>query len=153
MASRIAASQDVQISQMHIITYQTELGGPLGQGWAGITFGTLGTGTGIAQPIPKVWEREWEWQIAFPTFGNGNGNKNCIPDIWEWEREWKLPSRLLGTGMRRWYSREWSGTGTGWLLKSNLNLNFVPKRRGAKFNPPFSSKWYILHCKYPKIML
>ena len=89
------------------------------QGWAGMTFGHLGTGTGMAQPIPKLWEREREWKISFPTFGNGNGkipfpifgngNGNSIPafrerewDIvipgndrereWEWHRkiEWKF---------------------------------------------------------------
>ena len=31
------------------------------QGWAGMTFGHLGTGMGMAQPIPKLWEREREW--------------------------------------------------------------------------------------------
>ena len=57
------------------------------QGWAGMTFGHLGTGTGMAQPIPKLWEREREWKIVFPTFGNGNGNENSIPNFWERERE------------------------------------------------------------------
>ena len=51
----------------------------------------------------------------FWDFGNRNGNekkhsllvwtrtgmRNCIPNIWEWEH--KLPSRLLGTGMLRWF--------------------------------------------------
>ena len=70
----------------------------------------------------------------FWEFGNGNGNSsthsqslgtgmgmtNCIHNFWEWEREWKLPSRLLGTGMRRWYSREWSGTGTGMTFRNPI---------------------------------
>ena len=77
------------------------------QGWAGMTFWTLGTG--IAQPIPKFWEREWEWKLHSQFLGMGTGMRNRIPDIWE--REWDLHSRLLGTGMRHWYSREWSGTG------------------------------------------
>ena len=68
------------------------------QGWAGMTFGDLGTGTGMAQPIPKLWEREREWKISFPTFGNGNGkipfpifgngNGNSIPAFRE--REWDI---------------------------------------------------------------
>ena len=85
------------------------------QGWAGMTFWHLGTGMGMAQPIPKLWEREREWKIAFPTFGNGNGNENSIPNFWE--REWKFHSRISGSGMRRCYSREWLGTGTGWHRK------------------------------------
>ena len=101
------------------------------QGWAGITFWTLGTGTGIAQNIPKFWEREWEWKITFPNFGNWNGNdklhyqllgmgmRNQIPK-WEWEHEWKLQSKLLGTGMSHWCSRELSGTGTGMTFKNPI---------------------------------
>ena len=27
---------------------------------SGVSVGHLGTGTRMAQPIPKVWEREWE---------------------------------------------------------------------------------------------
>ena len=72
------------------------------EGKAGVSgngFLTLGTGTGIAQPILKFWEREGK--IAFPTFGNGNGDDkfhsqflgtgtgmtNSIPNFWERERE------------------------------------------------------------------
>ena len=70
----------------------------LDQGWAGMTFGHLGTGTGMAQPIPKLWERERVRKISFPTFGNGNGkipfpifgngNGNSIPAFRE--REWDI---------------------------------------------------------------
>ena len=35
------------------------------QGWAGIIFWIPGTGLGMAQPIPKNWERDWKI-----TFGN-----------------------------------------------------------------------------------
>ena len=55
------------------------------QGWAGMTFGHLGTATGMAQPIPKLWEQEREWKILFPTFGNGN--ENSTPNFWERKRE------------------------------------------------------------------
>ena len=68
------------------------------QGLAGMTFGHLGMGTGMAQPIPKLWEREQEWKISFPTFGNrngkipfpsfGNGNWNSILAFRE--REWDI---------------------------------------------------------------
>ena len=92
------------------------------QGWAGMTFWHLGTGTGMAQPIPKLWEREREWKIAFPTFGNGNGNENSIPNFWEREREWKFHSRILGTGIRRCYSWEWLGTGTGMASENWVNI-------------------------------
>ena len=74
----------------------------MAQGWAGMTFGHLGTGTGMAQPIPKLWEREREWKISFPTFGNGNGkipfpifgngNGNSIPAFRE--REWDVVIRV-----------------------------------------------------------
>ena len=112
-----------------------------------MTFGHLGTGTGMAQPIPKLWERErewkiafptfgngnensipnfWErereWKIAFPTFGNGNGNENSIPNFWE--REWKFHSRTLGTGMRHCYSREWPGTGIS--SQNWVNIFIIP---------------------------
>ena len=83
------------------------------------------TGMGMENCIPKFWEREWEWKFPFPTFGNGNGNKNRIPNIWEWEREWKLPSRLLGTGMRCWYSREWLGTGMGMTFKNPISIRIL----------------------------
>ena len=39
------------------------------QGWAGMTFGSSGTGTGMDNSIPKVRERE----NPFPQFGNGKG--------------------------------------------------------------------------------
>ena len=71
--------------------------GDVRQGWAGMTFGHLGTGTGMAQPIPKLWEREREWKSSFPTFGNGNGNEKLIPKLWE--REWEVG--IPGNGRER----------------------------------------------------
>ena len=66
------------------------------QGWAGMTFGSSGMGTGMDDSIPEVWEREGngkkpfpkfgnkkEWKKAFPIFGNGKGMKKSIPKIWE----------------------------------------------------------------------
>ena len=85
------------------------------QRWAGMIFSTFGTG--IAQPIPTFWERQWEWEIAFPRFGNMNGNGYY----------------LLRTGSRRWYSREWLRMGILGIFPLNLKI------RGAKFNPTFWS--------------
>ena len=39
-----------------------------------MTFVHSGTGTGIINTVPNIWERERELEILFPTFGNGNGN-------------------------------------------------------------------------------
>ena len=96
----------------------------LPQGWAGMTFEGSGTGTGIENSIPKVWEREgnWkfhsqnsgtgrEWKNPFPKFGNGKGMKKGIPEIREREGNEKKLSQNSGTGIRGYYSREWTGTG------------------------------------------
>jgi len=94
------------------------------QGWAGMTFGHSGTGTGMDNSIPET--REWEgngkntfpkfgngrgmkkshsqnsgmgreWKNWFPKFGNGKGMKKSIPIIWEWESE----AYILGNGRER----------------------------------------------------
>ena len=106
------------------------------QGWAGMTFGHLGTGTGLAQPIPKLWEREWEWKILFPTFGNGNGkiwfpifgngNGNSITAFWE--REWDIV--IPGN------DREW-----GRELHRKIEWKF--------FIIPLFNPINILHCNRP----
>ena len=93
------------------------------QGWAWMTFGHLGTGTGMAQPIPKLWEREWK--ISFLTFGNGNGkipfpifwngNGNFIPAFRE--REWDVV--IPGN------DREWE-----WELHRKIEFFMIPL-----FNP------------------
>ena len=101
------------------------------QGWAGMTFEGSGTGTGIENFIPKVWEREgnWkfhsqnsgtgrEWKNPFPKFGNGKGMKKGIPEIREREGNEKKRSQNSGTGIRGYYSREWTGTGTGMEWKN-----------------------------------
>ena len=76
------------------------------QGGTGMTFWTLGTGTGIDEPIPKFWERERE--IAFPIFRNGNRNGNgavrsfdtVSPEdsikphyLWSLKKIWKVDSK------------------------------------------------------------
>ena len=106
---------------------------PLTQGWGGMTFGHLGTGTGMAQPIPKLWEREREWKISFPTFGNGNGkipfpifgngNGNSIPAFRE--REWDIV--IPG------HDREWE-----WELHRKIEWKF--------FIIPLFNPTNILHC-------
>ena len=73
-----------------------------------MTFVHLGTGMGIRNTVPNIWERERELEILFPTFGNGNGNKkycsrhsgtgtgirNTVPNIWEREREWDMAANF-----------------------------------------------------------
>ena len=108
------------------------------QGWAGMTFGDLGTGTGMAQPIPKLWEREREWKISFPTFGNGNGkipfpifgngNGNSIPAFRE--REWDV---VIPVNDREW-ERE---------LHRKIEWKF--------FIIPLFNPTNILHCNRPQI--
>ena len=108
------------------------------QGWAGMTFGSSGTGTGMDNSIPKVREREgnWknpfpqfgngkgmkknhsqnsgmgrEWKNLFPKFGNGKGMKKSIPTIREREGNEKNPFPKFGKGIRGLHSWEWPGTG------------------------------------------
>ena len=81
------------------------------QGWAGMTFGSSGTGTGMDNSIPEVQEREGNWKNPFPQFGNGKGMKKNIPKIREWEGNEKIYSQNSGTG-REWKKsiptfREW----------------------------------------------
>ena len=112
--------------------------GSLWQGWAGMTFGHLGTGTGMAQPIPKLWEREREWKISFPTFGNGNGkipfpifgngNGNSIPAFRE--REWDV---VIPGNDREW-ERE---------LHRKIEWKF--------FIIPLFNPTNFLHCNRPQI--
>ena len=129
MATKIKSWKQGEVSSRFT---RQHFGGVSWQGWAGMTFWHLGTGTGMAQPIPKLWEREREWKIAFPTFGNGNGNENSIPNFWEREREWKFHSRTLGTGMRHCYSREWPGTGISSQNWVNIFCNPTLQLKGGR---------------------
>ena len=68
-------------------------------------------------------ETNYFW-ILGPKLGTGIRNSWYLgTGIWEW----KMSSGLLGMGMRRWYSREWSGTGI------TFNFNLICPRGGAKF--------------------
>ena len=51
------------------------------QGWAGMTFGHLGTGTGMINCIPIFWEREREWQFHSQFLGTGTGMENQFPNF------------------------------------------------------------------------
>ena len=66
-----SVSESVTVSDLEIAITSPR------QGWAGMTFGHLGTGTGM--------------KIPFPIFGNENGNGNSIPKCWE--REWDVVIR------------------------------------------------------------
>ena len=67
-----------------------------------------------------IWS-EWWGNMTWPTF-------------WQHLTIWTtFDSFNFYFGQLEWSERE--------------NLNFVQKWRGAKFNQPFCSKWYILHCK------
>ena len=65
-----------------------------------MTFGSLGTGTGMGDSIPKLREQKGNGKRPFPKFGNGKGMKKSISTFQEqeaeaiiagnsWEREWK----------------------------------------------------------------
>ena len=72
-----------------------------------MTFGHLGTGTGMAQPIPKLWERERK--ISFLTFGNGNG---------------KIPFPIFGDGNETLLFPGMTGNGNGnGIAKLGENLS------------------------------
>ena len=108
------------------------------QGWARMTFGHLGTGTGMAQPIPKFWEREWEWKISFPTFGNGNG-KIPFPIFGNWN----------GNSIPAFREREWDVVipGNDWELERELHR----KIESNFFIIPLFNPTNILHCNHPQI--
>ena len=78
-----------------------------------MTFGSSGTGTRMDNSIPEVREEEGNGKNPFPKFRNGKGMKKSIPKIRERERNEKKLSQNSGTGIRGFYSREWTGTGTG----------------------------------------
>ena len=59
--------------------------------------------------IPEVGEREGNKE-PFPNFGNGKGMNKIIPKIQEREDNENIHSYNLGTGIRGFHSREWTGT-------------------------------------------
>ena len=83
------------------------------QGWAGMTFGT--SGTGMDNSIPKVREREGNWKNPFPQFRNGKGMKKNHSQNSGMGREWKnlFPKFGNGKGMKKIHSHN-SGTGREW---------------------------------------
>ena len=85
------------------------------QGWAGMTFGSSGTGTGMDNSIPEVREREGNWKNPFPQFGNGKGMKKNHSQNSGMGREWKnlFPKFGNGKGMKKIHSHN-SGTGREW---------------------------------------
>ena len=107
----------------------------LRQGWAGMTFGSSGTGTGMDNSIPEVREREGNWKNPFPQFGNGKGMKKNHSQNSGMGREWKnlfpkfgngkgmkkIHSHNSGMGIRGYHSQEFPGTGTG-MKKHNMTI-------------------------------
>ena len=85
------------------------------QGWAGMTFGSTGLGTGMDNSIPEVREREGNWKNPFPQFGNGKGMKKNHSQNSGMGREWKnlFPKFGNGKGMKKIHSHN-SGTGREW---------------------------------------
>ena len=71
------------------------------QGWAGMTFGSSGTGTGMDNSIPEVREREGNWKNPFPQFGNGKGMKKKHSQNLGMGREWKNLFPKLGKGYEK----------------------------------------------------
>ena len=96
------------------------------QGWAGMTFGSLGIGTGMDNSNPEVREREGNGKNPFPKLGSrkgmkktysknsgtGRALKRSIPKIREWEGNDKIHSHILGTGIGGYHSQEEPGTWT-----------------------------------------
>ena len=75
---------------------------------------------------PEVQEGKGNEKIHSQNSGTGREWKKSIPKMREWEgnekihsqnsgtgRNEKIHSQNLGTGIRGYYSREWTGTGTG----------------------------------------
>ena len=80
-------------------------------------------------PDPKIGPQVYlgPIKIASPTFGNGNRNEKSHSRYLVTGTE----MRILGVGMRHWYSLEWSGT----LNKNSLICNFAGE--GAYWIPNF----------------
>ena len=105
----------------------------LSQGWAGMTFGSSGTGTGMDNSIPEVREREGNWKNPFPQFGNGKGMKKNHSQNSGMGREWKnlfpkfgngkgmkkIHSHNSGMGIRGYHSQKYPGTG---MKKLNMTI-------------------------------
>ena len=111
----------------------SRMGGWMNQGWAGMTFGSSGTGTGMDNSIPEVREREGNWKNPFPQFGNGKGMKKNHSQNSGMGREWKnlfpkfgngkgmkkIHSHNSGMGIRGYHSQEFPGTG---MKKHNMTI-------------------------------
>ena len=97
------------------VLFQNEIKRRAIQGWAGMTFGSSGTGTGMDNSIPEVREREGNWKNPFPQFGNGKGMKKKHSQNSGMGREWKnlFPKFGNGKGMKKIHSHN-SGTGREW---------------------------------------
>ena len=117
------------------------------QGWAGMTFGSLGTGTGMDNSIPEVREREGNWKDPFPQFGNGKGmkknhsqnsgigkgmkksipkigeregnEKNLFPEFGNGKGMKKIHSHNSGMRIRGYHSQKYPGTG---MKKHNMTI-------------------------------
>ena len=83
-----------------------------------------GTGTGMANSIPKFWERECEWKIPFPSFRNGNASG-------------KFHSQFLGTGIPRKFAgnpREFPGKFLPQFSGMGMRVeNSIPNFREREF--------------------
>ena len=96
------------------------------QGWAGMTFKSSGTRTGMDNSIPEVREREGNGKNPFPKFGNGRRMKKSIPKIREREENEKNPFQHFGNGNQRLSFQRIPGNGNGneknvtWQWKKHL---------------------------------
>ena len=63
---------------------------------SGNDFWTSGTGTGMANSIPKFRERECKWKIPLPILGTGMRVANSIPIFGNGNASGKFHSRLSG---------------------------------------------------------
>ena len=59
----------------------------------GMTFGNSGTGTGMDNSIPEVWEQEWNGK-KHPKIREREGTKKSIPTFRERESEAIIPGNI-----------------------------------------------------------
>ena len=81
------------------------------QGWAGMTFGRLGTGTGMDNSIPEIWNGKGMEKTHSQNSGMGGEWTKTFPKFGNWKEMKKIYSHILGTGIKGYHFREYPETG------------------------------------------